>query len=232
MSYHLSGIISAALFLLTALGFWVQIKLIWKRKRDFEQGILTTESISEALSLKRFWTAFLGFYSFMVYGFCLEYFNHYLVWTRLIACLLVVVIVYEIYRDRRDRESTIVFWGCSLATILSLVLMVGMRDLAVDLKSYSAILILVVTALLAYGYVNQVSIIWKLRRTGAVSVHSHQLILAKDISTIVFAIAMGLHNGWPILVLCSVSATNQLAVIWSWYTVRRLNAATKVSTVT
>lgn len=41
-----------------------------------------------------------------------------------------------------------------------------------------------------------------------------QFILMMDISTIAFAFAMGLSNGWPLLLLATVSGITKLIIMW------------------
>ena len=83
MTYHITGLISAVIFLLTASGLWLQLQFVWKRKRAFHAG--TGQRPTAVLSLNQFVSSFLAFYSFFLYGGCLPRFNHYLVWTRLVA---------------------------------------------------------------------------------------------------------------------------------------------------
>ena len=78
----------------------------------------------------------------------------------------------------------------------------------------SQTLIVVVTVILAQGYAHQILLIRQLRQTGAVALRMHQLFFLKDVSTIVFAVAMGMRAGWPLILLSTVSAITKLAVMW------------------
>jgi len=82
-------------------------------------------------------------------------------------------------------------------------------------------MIVAVTALLAQGYAHQILLIWRSGRTGAVSLRMSQLILLMDISTIVFAFAMGLRLGWPLLLLAVVSGSTKLIILWLFRWERR-----------
>ena len=62
-------------------------------------------------------------------------------------------------------------------------------------------------------------------RTGAVSLRMSQLILLMDISTMVFAFAMGLRLGWPLLLLAVVSGSTKLIILWLFRWERRSAAA-------
>ena len=105
MTYHITGLISALIFLLTAGGLWSQLQFVWGRQREFTAGAHGAERPTAVLSLNQFVSSFLAFYSFFIYGAGLARFNHYLVWPRLAASLFTLVLLWEILRDRRDRDS-------------------------------------------------------------------------------------------------------------------------------
>src|SRR2546430_14588178 len=114
MAYHITGLISAAIFLLTVGGLWSQLQFIFQRKRTAGRGGVAQRPTA-ILSLNQFVSSFLAFFSFFLYGACLERFNHYLVWPRLLACLLTLAVLYEIMRDRRGGLGRILFYaGCWL----------------------------------------------------------------------------------------------------------------------
>src|SRR5207249_5067840 len=100
MAYHITGLISALIFLLTLGGLWSQLRFIFERKKTFRKGGLT-ERPTAILSVNQFVSSFLAFFSFFLYGACLPKFNHYLVWSRLAATLLTLAVLFEMMRDRR-----------------------------------------------------------------------------------------------------------------------------------
>jgi hypothetical protein len=77
-------------------------------------------------------------------------------------------------------------------------------------------MIVAATVVLAQGYLHQILLIRHSGRTGAVSIRMHQFFLLKDISTVVFALAMGLRTGWPLLLLSSVSGLTKLGTLWQF----------------
>ena len=89
-SYHITGAISSAIFLLTIVGLWSQLRFVWQRKRAANNGE-SHERPTAVLSVNQFVSSYLAFFSFFVYGVCLDPFNHYLVWPRLAASLLTSV---------------------------------------------------------------------------------------------------------------------------------------------
>ncbi len=219
MSYHVTGLISSAIFLLTIGGLWSQLGFVWQRQQAATNGG-SHERPTAVLSVNQFVSSFLAFFSFFVYGACLERFNHYLVWPRLTASLLTLAVLFEIVRDRRGRVATVAFAVCAallIGTPLSLIVIPGAVEWG---RTVSQTLIIIVTVILAQGYLHQVLLIRQTGRTGGVSARLHQFFLWKDISTIVFALSMGTSSGWPLLLLSSVSAATKVVTLWHFRWVR------------
>src|SRR6266571_106781 len=124
MAYHITGLISAAIFLLTVGGLWSQLQFIFQRKRSFAGGN-AIQRPTAILSLNQFVSSFLAFFSFFLYGACLQRFNHYLVWPRLLACLLTFAVLYEIMRDRRDAPSIASFSACLALLVVAPMLLLA-----------------------------------------------------------------------------------------------------------
>lgn len=232
MSYHLTGIISSIIFLLTIGGLWSQLRVVWERKLRSNSsgagvGRSGVEGVTDVLSLNQFFSSFLAFFSFFLYGACLERFNHYLVWPRLAAALLTLVVMWEIARSRRDVVSTAGFVTC-VALLLTLPLVLLMDPAAVRwCRGISQALIVVMTVMIGQGYTHQIVLIRQSGKTGAVSQRLHQFFLMKDISTVVFACAMGLRTGWPVLLLSTVSGLTKIVTLWMFRWVRLSPVAAK-----
>src|SRR6266436_2177051 len=144
MAYHITGLISAAIFLLTVGGLWSQLQFIFLRKRSFAGGS-AIQRPTAILSLNQFVSSFLAFFSFFLYGACLQRFNHYLVWPRLVATLLTLVVLYEIMRDRREPRSVISFLGCAAFLLAAPAMLMFHPDSAASAKFISQVLIVVAT---------------------------------------------------------------------------------------
>lgn len=219
MSYHITGLISSAIFLLTIGGLWAQLGFVWRRQRSASEGE-TNERPTAVLSVNQFVSSLLAFFSFFLYGACLERFNHYLVWPRLAASLLTLAVLFEIVRDRRDRVALLAFVACALLLVgapLGLLTIPGAAEWG---RTVSQSLIVVVTAILAQGYLHQVLMIRRTGRTGGVSARLHLFFFWKDISTIAFALSMGTSSGWPLILLSSVSAATKVVMLWHFRWVR------------
>jgi hypothetical protein len=214
MTYHITGLISAVIFLLTVSGLWLQLQFVWKRKRDLIAGTLGNERPSAILSLNQFVSSFLAFYSFFLYGACLPRFNHYLVWPRLVATLLTLMVLYEMMLDRRDGRTLLAFASCIALMAAAPILFLLHPGGAPWGRVVSQTLVVVVTIVLAQGYTHQILLIRQSGRTGAISLRMHQFFFVKDASTIAFALAMGVRAGWPLLLLSTVSAITKLAIMW------------------
>ncbi|WP_341501219.1 hypothetical protein [Gallaecimonas sp. GXIMD4217] len=221
--YDLTGSLNTAFILFSLLGLWSQLRLLWQRR--------TMKDASAVLSLNQFGVSFYAYLAFFVYGYAISPFNHYMVWPRLLASLLVLAILFEIWRDRQNPASRtlLAVAGASLGlALLGLVLGEAVADQG---RLVGTTLMLVVAAAIAQGYVHQCLLIWRQGRTGAVSLKMAQYILLMDISTIAFALAMGLDSGWPLLVLAGTSALTKLAImaLFRWTAVSELARCRRIS---
>jgi hypothetical protein len=208
--YSIAGTLNSIFIFVSLVGIWSQLQKVWDRKQD---GLLD-EGPTDILSLNQFTVSFLAYWSFFVYGYSITPFNHFIVWPRLIASVIALAILYEIFVDRKTRSSFIAL------TVAVLLFVVGLFGLAFggtfvdEGRVVSQSLIVVVTILLAQGYAHQIRLILASGKTGAVSLKMSQFILSMDVTTIIFALVMGLDTGWPLLLLASVSASTKLMIMW------------------
>lgn len=218
MSYHITGLLSSAIFLLTLSGLWAQLRFVWRRRAAFSRGE-THDQPTAILSVNQFVSSFLAFASFFLYGACLEPLNHYLIWPRLGASLLTLAVLSEIVRDRRERAVSMAFVMCVLL-IVGGPLALLVPGAAAWGRAISQGLIVIATVVLAQGYLHQVFVIRRTGRTGGVSARMHWFFLWKDLSTIGFAATMGTATGWPITLLSTVSAITKVITLWHFRWVR------------
>jgi len=214
MTYHITGLISSVIFLLTVGGLWSQLQFVWLRRREFSKEHPPSARPTAILSLNQFVSSLLAFFSLFLYGMCLKPFNHYLVWPRLAATLLTLAILYEIMVDRKEWLPTLTFIGCAVLLVVAPALLLLNAPMMAWGRRISQALIVGVTIVLAQGYLHQIVLIRQSGQTGAVSLRLHQFFFLKDTSTIAFALAMGVASGWPILLLSSVSGITKLATMW------------------
>jgi hypothetical protein len=211
--YNIIGIFSAVFVLIAMSGLVMQLKTIFERKKLIEIGILK-ETATEALSLSRFSTSFLAFFSIFLYGLTLEHFNHYLVWPRVIALILLLAILFFIRKDSRDLSSGCAFYGGLCIVIVATVIAFSEFKLTFYDSGIPHGLIFISTLLLAKGGFDQIVKIRSLGHTGALSLTMHQLFCLKDVSSLIFGFVMGIQSGWPIILFHLTSLSLQFITLW------------------
>lgn len=218
--YHYLGIIAAVTFMLTVLGLYYQLALVLKRRRLFLGIVMENDSPTNILSLNQLTSIFLACYAFFLYGLCVEPINHYLVWPRLMAMLVLLLLFYQILIDRRNQLSVIVFYVSIGLLVISGFVLLFRDELQNFGKHIAEGLVIIATIVLAQGYFHQVLLIRRSGRTGAVSIRLHQCVLLTALSTVAFGFAIGIEEGWPLILLASVSTTLKLITLWHFRWVR------------
>ncbi len=150
----------------------------------------------------------------------IEPFNHFIVWPRLIAALLVAVVLYEIWIDRKGIASFSLFALSMLLLVSGIIFGLITDTYTDDGRKLMAAMIVIITIFLAQGYIHQIMLIHKLGSTSALDIKMSQLILLMDFSTIAFALVMGLEDGWPLLLLAVVSASTKIIILYLFRWVR------------
>ena len=219
-AYTVFGTINTLFIIISLYGVFSQLKTIWIRKRNQEKHQCTA-----LLSLNQFTVSYFAYLSFFVYGYSIEPFNHFIVWPRLIASVLVSLILYEIWKDRRLLRAQLAFVTAVAALLCSLAGLVSEESMVDQGRTISTSIIVVVSVLIAQGYFHQVRLIVKSGSTGAVDPRMSQFILMMDLSTIAFAISMGLSEGWPLLVLAITSGITKLAILYMFRWVKTSSVA-------
>ncbi len=218
--YHLTGLASAFFTTLALTGLSLQVKFIRARKQRFTRGELGDERPTSTISLNRFSATFLGYYSLFAYGLCLERLNHYLVWPRVLAVLITLVILHAIMVDRKGALPSGLFaGGVVLFALAPLIRLLGAGALAYSVWVVQA-LVIAATVFFLQGAIHQVVKIRRAGRTGGLSLSMHQLFFLKDFFSIGFGLAMG-AAGWPLLLFNGVSLVMQCVLMWQFYWVKR-----------
>lgn len=225
--YDFAGFLSAFFVSLSLIGILLQIKLILRRKKLIAIGELKNEEATSVLSLIRFATSFLAFFTMYFYGLTLIEFNPYLVWPRVFALFFLLVVMYFIKSDRKDFLSIFTFYAACFVVFLSIVL--GFSEYRSYLGQFLApqILVVIGVVFLVYGFVVQILKIRKSGEIGALSLAMHQLYFVKDFSSVLFGTMMGLAHGWPVLIAHGISMVFQLLTMWHFRWVRLSGKAKK-----
>lgn len=213
--------------MLTVLGLFYQLALVLKRKALFMENKLAFDRPTDILSLNQLNSIFLACYAFFLYGICVSPMNHYLAWPRLMAMLVLLLLFYQILIDRRNLWSTVVFYLTTSMLILSSLVFWFREDTQQYGKYVAQGLVIIATLVLAQGYFHQILLIRRSGRTGAVSIRFHQCVLLTALSTVAFGFAIGVKDGWPLILLASVSTTLKLITLWHFRWVRVSNIAEK-----
>lgn len=208
--YNIFGLINTLFISISVIGIFSQLKTIWQR-RHASKGL---QAPTELLSLNQFTVSFLAYLSFFIYGYSIEPFNHYIVWPRLIACIIVLGILLEIYSDRRTWNAKLITGVAISALVIALSGLFFGPTITDHGRFISTTLILIISVLIAQGYFHQIRLIISSGSTGAVDLKMSQFILMMDISTIAFAVSMGIQNGWPLMVLAISSGVTKIIIMY------------------
>lgn len=214
MWYNLFGSINGILIFVSLYGVFLQLNMLWQRRNKNEP------KVTDILSQNQFTMSFLAYFCFFIYGYSIQPFNHYLVWPRLIAWILVALILFEMWRDRRSKTSLYYLIFAVMVLVCGLAGLLFNETLSFQSKNLSVAFIVVITALLAQGYIHQIRLIIRSGKTGAINIRMSQFILMMDLSTIAFAISMGLAAGWPLMLLAIVSGLTKLTIMYLFRWVR------------
>ncbi len=217
MAYHLGGAVNGALFLLALVGLALQIARIWGRRAT--RRALPRGEVTALLSLNYFSVSYLAYLSFFVYGFSISPFNHYLVWPRLLGCGLVLVVLFEIARDRSNRSSVSAAGVAAVLLVAGLGLLSSGVSVGAPARVGPQLLALVATALISQSLLHQIVVVRRAGHAGAVAWPLHFLTLMKDLSTVLFGFVMGLETGWPLIVMGGASSALKLVLLWHLYRV-------------
>lgn len=207
--YDFFGSVNTFFIFISLLGVLSQLRTIWRRKREEINGGAT-----ELLSINQFTVSYLAYLSFFIYGYSIEPFNHYIVWPRLIASLLVGIILYEVWVDRRTKASFYVLIIALFSLFFGVMGLFYGATFIDEGRYMSTIIILVISLLIAQGYYYQIQLIVKSGSTGAVDLRMSQFIFMMDISTITFALSMGIETGWPLMVLAITSGITKVIIMY------------------
>ncbi|MDP2595653.1 hypothetical protein [Alteromonas stellipolaris] len=197
MLYHILGTVSAVAFLLTWYGLAKQISNIEALRKSHQ-------SATQSLSVNQFTSSFFAFYANFIFGIAIEPLSHYLVWTRFGALLLILAILYQIWRDRRSISTSFVVSLCAGALVIGLC-SIGFRPYPNLAKIGANSLMLAVTVLLVQGTLHQIMVLRRSRIIGALSPALFRSILIKDVTTLAFAFTMPFAVAWPLILLNGAS---------------------------
>ena len=211
-AYHITGLLQASLFTLSISAVWVQLQFVRRRRaRISEAG--TREAATDNLSLVSIFGSFGAFFSFVLLSTAIEPFAHYIFWSRIPACVLAILLLWEFRRDHPTSVRALV-GPLAAALFVSAIVMTGFfpglgRAQIRELQ----ILVLIAGGVLASGQVHQLWLLITRRRVGALSLRARTLNLLKDLSTVAFGVALGVHQSWSLVVVAAANVALTAVVL-------------------
>ena len=141
--------------------------------------------------------------------------------------MLVMGILLEIWLDRKSRAARLSVVLAAASLVLAGAGLLSGETIADQGRHIATLLIVLVSVFIAQGYYHQIRLILKAGQTGAVDLKMSQFILLMDISTIAFALSMGVKEGWPLLTLAITSAITKLIIMYLFRWVNVSNVAAR-----
>lgn len=101
--------------------------------------------------------------------------------------------------DRRTALARACLWTCLVATSCALVAVAVDREIFANVRHLFSKLVLVCGVVMFQGQAHQIFRIIRSKSTGAISFKARFFNVLKDVSTVIFAVAMGFKDGWPLI---------------------------------
>jgi hypothetical protein len=212
--YYIWGTVSSIFFLASIPAIFHQLQVIWKRKRLRRQGSLH-ESASQSISVNQVFSSYCGVYSFFLFGLVLDSPDPFLVYPRVLVGLLLFFVVMEIYKDRRDRPSTVACVVCMCSLFVPIILILtGMRSLrSVQVASHAVVCAAAIV--MAQGALSQWLLLKRTGRRGAVSLPMHLVLYGKDFTGMMFGFQIG-FDAWSIILMHGTNLIIRAPIIYSY----------------
>jgi len=215
MLYNFFGILSSVFFVGCLFGLVDQLRKIRQRKGG--EMATTAGYATQSLSANAFFSSFIAFYAFFLYSIMLDEIEPYIFFTRLFAASMTLMILFEIFVDRKQLSQRLPFMvgiACMLVAIVAFyfrdqVLVVG--------RTTSIALAIGATLVMLQGGIQQIRKIWQARTTGALSLPMNVVFMCKDLSNVAFGFVLGLTDGWPLIMLGSISALLKLGIVLQFF---------------
>lgn len=217
--YHFWGVVSSAFFLSSIPAIFHQLKRIWDRKRLRARGDLA-EPATHSISMNQVFSSYCGVYSFFLFGLVLDSPDPFLTYPRAAVGLLLYLVLYEIFRDRRTRAGGVVFGLATLSLFVPVVLLVTDTRASAGVRTTSHILVCAATAVMAQGAYAQFRLLRHNQARGAVSLPMHTVLYLKDLSGMFFGLQIG-PAAWSIIFMHVTNLIMRAPVILTYWRLPR-----------
>lgn len=216
MLYNAMGILSSVMFLGCLFGLVKQFQQISKRKQVASSEGKGSGFATQSLSVNNFFSSFIGFYAFFVYSMMLQDVDYYLFVTRLLAASATMVILYEVFRDRNQLSQKLPFICAVIGMIIAFICFEYRENFLFVGRSVASVLAVGATFIIFQGGVQQIRKIRKEKTTGALSFSMNVIFMCKDLSNLAFGLVMGLNDGWPLILIGSISSLVKAVTLWQF----------------
>ncbi len=208
-------------YVLARIGTLHQLFIIWTSQGQNSSGPgLNTVG----LSLKYRGSAALLFLSFICWGLSLEPIDWVVTFSRLFSLVLFLIIVRELYKDRREYRAQ--KWLIFLLFLISLSISIMIFSWA-EFKAHSHFLGLLTVILsfnLAWGSWDKVLKIVRAKSPGKQSIIEMSFQLIKDLSGLGYGLIVGFQQMWPLVVaLLLISSVRIVNIALHFYYSQQLN---------
>lgn len=218
-AYHFWGFVSSAFFLSAVPAIGHQLKRIWERKRLRASGALT-EAATHSISVNQVFSSYCAIYSFFLFGLVLDSPDPFLTYPRAAVGLLLYIVLYELFRDRRSRATTLAFAVATISLLIPCVLVATHTRGSPGVRSMSHILVCVATLIMGQGAYSQVRLLRRNQARGAVSLPMHVVLYLKDLSGMLFGLQIG-ASAWSIVLMHLTNVIMRAPIIWMYWKLPR-----------
>lgn len=216
MLYNLVGTLSSIMFLGCLFGLVRQFQQINQRKVLAHKQHEPLGFATQSLSVNNFFSSFIGFYAFFVYSMMLQEVDYYLFVTRLLAASATMIILYEVYKDRSQLSQKLPFLIAIVAMVIAFISFEFRENWLLVGRSVASVLAVGATLIIFQGGVQQIRKIRKAQTTGALSFSMNAIFMGKDLSNLAFGLVLGFADGWPLILIGSVSSMVKAVTLYQF----------------
>ena len=217
--YYLWGCISSTFFLSSIPAIAHQIKIIWNRRALKAKGELR-ESVTQSISLNQIASSYWAVYSFFLFGLASDSPDLFLVLPRAVVGILLYLVIFELFRDRRSFRAKFIFILCSISIIAAALLVLSGLRSTIGAQTVSTGIVCLSTLLLAQGNLAQYLALKRSGKRGAVSFPMHLVLYAKDFTGMMFGLQLG-ANAWAIVLMHVSNLIMRAPLILTYLRIRR-----------
>ncbi len=191
---------------------YVQLRFVRQRRAEIAAA-LKTDLATDNLSVFAVTGAFLAFFSFLLLSTTTTPFAHYIFWSRLPACALAVLLLWEYRRDFSSGPLALLGPMALTFFVTALIWTTVQSGSMHQLNSSFQLFVLLAGVFLVGGQLHQLRLLLVNRRVGALSLKARTLNLLKDVSTVFFGFVLGAQQSWALIVVAGANAALTALII-------------------